>query len=470
MYAESGGRDVQSLYLFSLLGEGKMKKKSNIAYIIICLALCLLPSAGLLIGGAEESSENRELASVPSWKTEEGWNANILDDAGAWFEDHFAFRNEWVTGYALLAGGIFGVSAQDNVIVGEDGWLYYMDSLEDYQGSEQLSDRQLFAVAHTLAMIQSYAAENGVDFVFTVAPNKNSLYGERMPYYYRGYRAGENNLSRIVPYLEAEQVNYVDLYGFLKSQNEVLYHARDSHWNNKGAALAADRLLSRLGKKHASYADRDFAVRKDCEGDLDQMLYPAAVRPEDEIYYDPLPQFRYVEAVESNFEPRIRTLSDGKEGSLVMYRDSFGNALLPYMAEAFGEAYFSRGVPYPLSDLFACEADTLVIERAERFLPDMAENAPVMPAPIASDMDEADFQTEIPDLEVTDQGVYTKVSGSLPAENLGVDSRVYIRVDELLTYEAFPVTREDGQDGFELYIVTELLEENSLYELYVSRG
>ena len=445
-----------------------MKKGANIVYIIFCLALCLWPSAGLLFGGMEESSENRELAKWPVWKTEEGWNQDILSDMGKYFEDHFAFRNEWATGYALLSGRVFGVSAQDNVIVGEDGWLYYKDSLADYQGTEQLSDRQLFAVARTLAMVQAYVKENGADFVFTVAPNKNSLYGERMTYYYRGFRAGENNLSRIVPYLEAERVNYVDLYSFLKEQDEVLYHARDSHWNNKGAALAADQLLSRLRKEHSSYDNREYSVRRDYTGDLDQMLYPAAVRLEDEIYYEPLPQYSYVEEVESNFEPRIHTRADGKEGSLVMYRDSFGNALLPYMAEAFGEAYFSRGVPYQLSDLFACEADTLVVERAERFLPDMAENAPVMPAPLVSGMDDGDFRAEIPDLEIADQGVYTKVSGSLPAENLKTDARIYIRVDGLLTYEAFPVTRQDGGDGFTLYMVTDLLREDSTYELYVS--
>ena len=38
----------------------------------------------------------------------------------------------------------------------------------------------------------------------------------------------------------------------------------------------------------------------------------------------------------------MHTKADGKSGSLVMYRDSFGNALLPFIAEAFGDAYFSR--------------------------------------------------------------------------------------------------------------------------------
>ena len=65
-------------------------------------------------------------------------------------------------------------------------------------------------------MIQRYAQENGIKFVFTIAPNKNSLYGEYMPYYYQAFRSGESNLGRLQKYLDSEGVNYVDLYGLLK--------------------------------------------------------------------------------------------------------------------------------------------------------------------------------------------------------------------------------------------------------------
>lgn len=51
------------------------------------------------------------------------------------------------------------------------------------------------------------------------------------------------------------------------------------------------------------------------------------------------------------------------------------------MAEAFENAWFSRALPYYLPDLSEHKADALVIERAERFLPDMALQAPEMEAP-----------------------------------------------------------------------------------------
>lgn len=438
-------------------------KRWKTVYMILFFAICLVPSAGMLLGYQESSSENRELAEAPSLRDEKEWNWDFFMDEGEWFEDHFAFRNELVTGNAKLMSKVFSVSTDDGVIVGKDGWLYYRDSLEDYQGGNLMSDRQLFDVAHTLFLVQNYAKEKNIRFVFVVAPNKNTLYGEQMPYYYQYFRDKETNLSRIGAYLESEKVEYVDLYNYLSSNQEVLYHRTDSHWNNKGAALVAEEILTALGQNYDSYSDREYEVRRDFEGDLETMLYPAAVEKEEEIYYKPQPQYEYVQEVESNFAPKISTNGIG-EGSLVMYRDSFGNALLPFLAEAYENAYFSRGVPYQLSDLLACEADTLIIERAERFLPDMAKNAPVMPAPLipADQLVGERFADEFSDLEITNQGVYTKITGTITDELPEVSSRIYIRINQLLSYEAFPVSLENGREGFELYIVSELLKDEKV--------
>ena len=222
---------------------------------------------------------------------------------------------------------IKGVSTADGVIQGTDNWLYYKDSLEDYLGEELLSERSLFNIAYTLAMMQETLNEKGVQFLFTVAPNKNSLYGENMPYYDSLKVSSDKNLVNLQKYLRQEQVSYGDLYETLSEEKEVLYHKRDSHWNNKGAAVAADTLLSSLKKEHVSYKEEPYTIKTDFTGDLDEMLYPLATTPEEEVYYDRQTTFAYVGEVVSNFDPKITTVNPVKEGSLVMFRDSFGNAL-----------------------------------------------------------------------------------------------------------------------------------------------
>lgn len=64
-----------------------------------------------------------------------------------------------------------------------------------------------------------------------------------------------------------------------------------------------------------SYKDETYEVRTDHIGDLDKMLYPRALTPEDEVYYDKATTFAYVGEVESNFDPKITTVNPVKEGS-----------------------------------------------------------------------------------------------------------------------------------------------------------
>lgn len=459
-------------------------KKGKLIYCILFFAICLCPSLGMLVTKQETSSENRQLSEFPSPKTEEGKiNVEWLSQAGDYFQEHFAFRNELVTGNALLHGRLLETSTADGVIQGKNGWLYYKDSLDDYLGQDLLSDRSLFNIAHMLSMTQQALGEKGVNFLFTIAPNKNSLYGDNMPYYDKLKVSDQTNRENLEGWLKTEKVAYADLYQALMEEDEVLYHARDSHWNNKGAALAADVLMDALGKDHDSYEGESYTVRRDYTGDLDTMLYPLASTADDEIYYDKETTYATVEEIQSNFDPRITTVNPVKEGSLVMYRDSFGNALLPYMADAYANAYFSRGIPYQLMDVETHSADTVIIERAERFLPEMSQFPPVLTAKEISLTEDQELQGSdgAVDVKIKPQGMTAQLSGRIKEGLLDTDSRIYLKVNGSV-YEAFPmdVKVEENLDdnGFCLYLPSELMaadgndveilieKDNKIYNIY----
>ena len=445
-------------------------KKLKYLYCTVFFCICLIPFLGVFLGKSEVSSENRELSEFPSLKTETGWNTNWLSDAGDYFQEHFAFRNEMVTANAVINGKVLGVSTAGGVIQGTDGWLYYKDSLADYLGTEPMSDRALFNLAHNLSMMQEYLQKKGVQFLFTVAPNKNTLYGKNMPYYDSVIVDEKHNLDRLKPYLEEEGVAYADLQELFEGEDEILYHKRDSHWNNKGAAMAGSYLMDMLGKAHDSYEEEAYEIRADFEGDLDKMLYPLAMTAEEEIYYEKGDIFAYVGEVSSNFDPRITTVNPSKTGSLVMYRDSFGNALLPFMANAYGNAYFSRGVPYQLSDVDTNAADTVIAERAERFLPEMSQAAPVMEA-WAEQRDgtvETIASDGADDVQMKSFGPRVQITGRVRKEYLDTRTEIYISLNGGDLYEAVPVCMEtDGETddgGFSLYLAADklLTGENSI--------
>ena len=322
-----------------------------------------------------------------------------------------------------------------------------------------------------------------MNFLFTIAPNKNSLYGDNMPYYDKLKVSDQTNRENLESWLKTEKVAYADLYQTLMEEDEVLYHARDSHWNNKGAALAADVLMDTLGKDHDSYEGESYTVRRDYTGDLDTMLYPLASTADDEIYYDKETTYATVEEIQSNFDPRITTVNPVKEGSLVMYRDSFGNALLPYMADAYANAYFSRGIPYQLMDVETHSADTVIIERAESFLPEMSQFPPVLTAKEISLTEDQELQGSdgAVDVKIKPQGMTAQLSGRIKEGLLDTDSRIYLKVNGSV-YEAFPmdVKVEENLDdnGFCLYLPSELVaadgndveilieKDNKIYNIY----
>ena len=64
-----------------------------------------------------------------------------------------------------------------------------------------------------------------------------------------------------------------------------------------------------------------------------------------------------------------------------MYRDSFGESILPFFADEYQKAYFSRLVPYNMENLLQYRPDTVVVERVERQIAAFATEIPIMEGP-----------------------------------------------------------------------------------------
>lgn len=359
-----------------------MKKNfGSFLFLGVFLLMCLWPLVGMAITGPSEAAANERLAASPSLTRAGAFNTAFLNDTSDYFADHFASRQELITLNAKLEAALFGESAEDDVILGKDGWLFYKSTLDDYQGQDLLSDREIFAAAHCLALMQEYAQSKDVSFLFTVAPNKNTLYPEAMPgRYLRSDAPGD--LERLTEALRQEGVAYADLTAAFRAEDAVLYQRLDSHWSNLGAALAHDTILDALGKDAARfYQPERFTAVQDFEADLYRMLYPAGTEKDVQFYPNRTAQFSYLQPIRSVEDQTIRTVCGGQDGTLLMFRDSFGNTLHTFIAESFGAACFSRAMPYDLSLLDSEGADTLVIEIVERNLDWLVTRAPVFPAP-----------------------------------------------------------------------------------------
>ena len=447
-----------------------MKNKKSIfkiIYIAAALGLCLVPLVCMTFARTDTTTENRRLAAFPAIKTEDGFNVNILSDLGKYFEDHFAFRNRIVAADGTVQS-LFGVSAAEGVIKGTDGWLYYTSSAPDYQRLNVFSDRAAFNAAHNLMLTQKYAEEHGAKFVLTVAPNKNSLYPEHMPYYYPAGE-GDTSIEKLAPLLEEMGVNYADLFALFREQDETLYLMRDSHWNNKGALLAYNALLDAAEKPHETYEKTPVTRQKDEIGDLGRMAYSVAAKPEWNYHYE-LPQnYAYATPTKSVEDAYILTENAEADGALLMFRDSFGNTLLPFFAEAYGKACFTKTTPY-LLDLYMTQLspDTVIAEKVERNILDFAKDPPVFPAlqkTLSAEPEKTAGEYTLQAATAEYDTRFVSVSGTL-ITNEDYDA-VYI-VTGGAAYEAFTVTTGEGDNGWVAYLPQGT--ETDAAEIYFSAG
>ena len=415
-------------------------------FIAVFLLLCLIPSVGMLLPEHEAAGANEVLAGLPSLRDGEGrLNAEYLTQLSDYIEDSYFLRQDLVTAWSALNQRVLRTSIADNVLLGRDGWLYFGDTLDDYTGAAPMSTGEIAAAARNLALVSEYCESQGAAFLFTIAPNKNSVYPQHMPEL--PVFSGQKNADALAKALAEEGVAYYDLFTALGSQEETLYFTQDSHWNSKGAALAADGINAALGRQ-SSYFAGPFQPEAVHRSDLYAMLYPAGTWLETDQRYAGELTFDYEVPIRSENELNIRTAGGGT-GSLLMFRDSFGNLLYPYLADSFGSAQFSRAVAYRLDQIPAREADYVVVELVERNLRYLLENVPVMPAPLRELETAPAAETASVALTAEEAQYlpgYILVQGTLPVTP-DDGSRLYLRTTEG-AYEAFRMEA----DGFGLYI------------------
>ena len=395
-------------------------------FVAVFFAASLTLSLGILFAGPSEAGANEQLSRPPELVSDGAYNPDFLSDASAWVSDHFFLRQELITLDNRLTA-VMQTSGAEDVVLGRDGWLYYDSTMDNYTGQNLMTQRELYSAATNLELMANYCREQGKEFLFVIAPNKNALYPENMPD--TGIVNPRQDAENLHRELTSRQVAYVNLFALFDAREEKLYFAHDSHWNSKGAALAADAINGAFGKTSQYFSDA-FSASVPHQGDLYEMLYPAGQDPEQDPVYGGKLNFTYAGAATKPDSITLKTQSSG-EGSLLAYRDSFGNLLYPYLADSYASATFSRSTRYDLTQ----PGDFVLIELVERNLRYLITNLPVMPAP---EREQTLPQTVSGTASFTTakgpEG-YTQVKGTLPA-TADADSRVYLVCGDK-TYEAF---------------------------------
>ena len=429
-----------------------MKKFWYVLFAAVFFLGCLVPSVGMLIEGPAPAAANEIPAAVPRLTKMDGsFNQNVLSDLQNYVANGFFGRLEGITAWDSLTARVFDASANDDVLIGPDGWLFFGAAVNDISGANQMTDRQIWCAARSLALMQEYAESCGADLLFTVPCGKYTLYPQHAPSYVTV--AQGSNRERLAAALEEQGVNYVNLYDLFVQQDEELYWHWDSHWHSRGAALAADEIMRAAGQE-TDYFAGPFTPVWDHTGDLYEMLYPTGDLVEADYSWDPGFTFSYTSNFRSTDDITIETENPGQTGSLLMFRDSSGRSLYPYMAQSFGKAYFSRQNNYRLDYVNEQNATLVVIELAERTLPYLLQYPAVFPAPerdgaVLDGLTPVD--SELKTQEPAAMEGFQMLTGALP--ETAVDAPVYVSVDGTV-WEAIP-----NEGSFTAYLPADVVPE-----------
>lgn len=369
-------------------------------FFITCICL---PFADLAFGldPTPALSENRQLAALPSLSTSTTAVLQHSTSVGAWmglfqeaatypenftryFNDRFGFRRLLIRSHGRLV--LLGWPTKGDVIVGQEGWLFLGEARarESYQASSLFSPQELTNWQEELERRRDWLATRGSDYLLVISPEKSTIYPRFMPD--NVPRIGQQTrLDQLLRYLsEYSDLQVVDLRTALKqaSGQYPSYYRTDTHWTVWGAFVAYQQIMTTLSKRHPDLlpkttADFTFWLQEAAGGDLagmlglkdilsDQAVVAETIVPAQahsaETGIAPLPN------VPEWNQPEAWEISDQDAPTAVVFRDSFGKALIPFLSEHFRRSLYLHRYGLDEAAILRECPDLVIQEIAEREL------------------------------------------------------------------------------------------------------
>lgn len=271
---------------------------------------------------------------------------------------------------------LLGVSSSHQVIVGRDGWLFYNGegTIEDFRAITKFDETKLIKWGQTLEKRRIWLERQGIRYVYMIAPNKSTIYGEFMPGAYTRVRRS-SGLDDMVDYLKKHtQVTVVDCRPalFAAKSGKRVFFKTDTHWNQYGAFFVYQEIMKPVvawfpALHIKSLDDFTLEMKRENGGDL------AALLGGSEFIKDDYP----VLIPKSGSRLKVNGFNDRSKSPLfverqdralpraIFFRDSFFSTVAPYIADHF--SYSSYYWDYwnsttPIEEMVRSQKPNIVIE------------------------------------------------------------------------------------------------------------
>jgi alginate O-acetyltransferase complex protein AlgJ len=345
----------------------------RVGLFLVLLALPLVTMRG---GAGALQQEQRTRAPMPSLRTA---GAQFPEQADAYFRDNFGWRDRIIRWHHQFKYKAFGESPVDSVIVGRDGWLFYSVP-SDGMDIRNFSGHWPHAAADVDAWLTAQDGRRhrysrlGAQYLIAIAPDKQSVYPERVPFRYGPHAPGV--LGELIDRSKQfADLPLLDLIPVLRPHaGSGIYYTADTHWNARGAFLAAGAIADRLRAGLPSVgelreSDYDVASARRGTGDLVNIMGLGLTTEDLEFTYRR--RGGGAHEVSADALHRVWEQPGSARPKAVLLGDSFGEALAPILADAFSRLHYYRssaGGP-DLSVVVREAPDVVILISVERYLP-----------------------------------------------------------------------------------------------------
>lgn len=215
-----------------------------------------------------------------------------------------------------------------------------------------------------------------------------------------------------------------------------------------------------LGAEHRTYTETETVW--DYDGDLGKMLYSFFGQPEETVSFRDLTgEYEFKSEAKETDAGWIVTENENGRGTLLMFRDSFANTLIPYFSNEFEAAYYTKGQPFALERYVNEYApDYVIYEKVERNVADLITHPPIFTAPKAETPETISIYDKGGQAEIAvseNDPNYYRISGSIDARLLTDTAEIVVSVEDVM-YRAFHV----NENEFTLYLPKAMFTESSL--------
>lgn len=165
-------------------------------------------------------------------------------------------------------------------------------------GYWKYTKEQLKAITDNLLVTKRALERQGIEFVLFIAPNKETIYPEKLPDYYE-FQDEESSTEQLIKYLrENTDIRIVYPYKELIKAKEnrpdlTLYRQTDTHWNKAGAYIGAVSLAEELGVTMPGIDEVSLSQVRPLKGDLANILNIPEEKGEIDYNIDYLSEYHF---------------------------------------------------------------------------------------------------------------------------------------------------------------------------------